>query len=270
MNGLLALFVFIAVTIPVSAQKLVAEGNVWTYTELHSRHTLFIDGIDDDEHTIILEGDTIVAAFVYKYYFDGDDEINDKAYKRLWRQTYYKVTRFSPYFRYKDVEEMDTCPTLFLHMREEGGKVYVDKDEYNTAALTWRLPFENLDDILECADTEYIIYDWNKDEDDVLPFLGGTRNLVFPNYWITLPLYKDGTGKVEHLNLFYRNGVLEYKSPQFYSDPFFPDEVADGIEQLCTPVTLGDTSRIYNLQGQRMAQPQTGLNIVGGRKVLVR
>ena len=31
-----------------------------------------------------------------------------------------------------------------------------------------------------------------------------------------------------------------------------------------------DNKNIYNLQGQRMAQPQTGLNIVGGRKVLVR
>ena len=29
-------------------------------------------------------------------------------------------------------------------------------------------------------------------------------------------------------------------------------------------------ARVYNLQGQRMAQPQTGLNIVGGRKVLMK
>ena len=270
MNGLLALFVFIAVTIPISAQKLVTEGNVWTYTEVHSTDHYFIDGVEDFEHLVLLPKRELSLIQTFRYHFDGATEVKNKKYNRLWVTVHSKFTEYSEYISLKNTESMSE-PTYYTCMREEDGKVYVDCHEYDSLVRCWRTVYQMPEEIFErTPNDEYVIYDFSKDVQDVLPNIGSIINLVFPSDETPIPSYYDGIGKLEHLNLFYRNGVLEYKSPQFYPDPFFPDEVADGIKQLYTPVTLGDTSRIYNLQGQRMAQPQTGLNIVGGRKVLVR
>ena len=72
--------------------------------------------------------------------------------------------------------------------------------------------------------------------------------------------------------------VLWIKDPEdntIYSVPCLTDmtpftsETMD-INYIPNPENHVSVNRIYNLQGQRMAQPQTGLNIVGGCKVLVR
>ena len=80
----------------------------------------------------------------------------------------------------------------------------------------------------------------------------------------------DAIYRKTDLNLFYRDGKLEYKSPNFYPDPFFPEEIADGIEeQSLSPLSLKGGG-LYNLKGQRINSLQKGLNIVNGKKVWVK
>ena len=79
----------------------------------------------------------------------------------------------------------------------------------------------------------------------------------------------DAIYRKTDLNLFYRDGKLEYKSPKFYPDPFFPEEIADGIPENIMTETVKNGS-IFNLQGQRIIAPQKGLNIVDGKKVWVK
>ena len=43
----------------------------------------------------------------------------------------------------------------------------------------------------------------------------------------------------------------------------------DGIDSL-TPDPSPRKGEIYNLAGQRLSKPQRGLNIIGGKKVIVR
>ena len=46
-------------------------------------------------------------------------------------------------------------------------------------------------------------------------------------------------------------------------------EVIDGVEDLLAPASAASTA-VYNLSGQRLSAPQRGVNIVGGRKVVVK
>ena len=44
----------------------------------------------------------------------------------------------------------------------------------------------------------------------------------------------------------------------------------DGIEMTDEVQTATDDDAIYNLAGQRLSKPQRGLNIIGGKKVLIK
>jgi hypothetical protein len=43
-----------------------------------------------------------------------------------------------------------------------------------------------------------------------------------------------------------------------------------GIQEIPNSQKLTANSQLYNLQGQRLSQPQKGLNIVNGRKVVIK
>jgi len=47
-------------------------------------------------------------------------------------------------------------------------------------------------------------------------------------------------------------------------------EMPDGIEMTDEVQTATDDDAIYNLAGQRLSKPQRGLNIIGGKKVLIK
>ena len=153
-----------------------------------------------------------------------------------------------------------------MSVREEDGKVYVNKDEYNI-----RLRYLTLNDEpypLTIQDDEYILYDFNIEDENTIPEVGNKWDLIFPLPYIQRMDWYDLIIRHWNLNLFYRDGHLEYKSPDFYPDPFFPDELADGIKEITNlPKNEGG---IYNLQGQRISHAQKGLNIIDGRKVWVR
>ena len=82
--------------------------------------------------------------------------------------------------------------------------------------------------------------------------------------------FSDAIYRKTYLNLFYRDGKLEYKSPNFYPDPFFPDEIADGIEEIVKIEKLKTERAVFNLQGQRINGLQKGLNIQDGKKIYIK
>ncbi len=48
----------------------------------------------------------------------------------------------------------------------------------------------------------------------------------------------------------------------------FPDDDETGLKDIKTPKALNGS--IYNLSGQRLAKAQKGVNIIGGRKTVMR
>lgn len=66
--------------------------------------------------------------------------------------------------------------------------------------------------------------------------------------------------------------VVTDEGETFYGEEqTFRTEVATGIEEtIAEPVQRAVPQGIYNLSGQRLSAPQKGLNIINGKKVLVK
>ena len=253
----------LAFTLPVSAQSMLDDGNVWTYVVRGNNPSI--------------ANNPVVEASAMKYYINGEREIDGKKYKDIWVQSaaigepnasgsttaldYDKVTFYEPVY--------------YSSAREENGKVYVRIDELKRVVSYLKYSYDWFEDysarcwIEECGD-ECVIYDFNTEQPVhttntfILPNIGCSRYLLY--FYENYPT--DGIMRGTSLNLFYRNGKVEYKSKDYFPDPFFPDETLGNIG---VPKTLTDKdATTYNISGQRLSQPQTGLNIVGGKKVLVR
>lgn len=54
------------------------------------------------------------------------------------------------------------------------------------------------------------------------------------------------------------------------TEPYTPEPVIDHISEAVMTVTPQEDATVYNLAGQHLAQPRRGINIVGGRKVVVK
>ena len=268
MKQIIVLLMLIVLTTEAYSQSFVDEGNVWTYATEY-RMSFFYDS--ESEDVIIFDPDTLIYEFIWKFYFNGTCEYNGKTYHRLWYDEFFHSTKYENHF---PDTTMISNSIYCTKMREENGKVYIDAQEYDSLITRYNrmvLSYD-LDEVYERVGNEYIIYDFTKEQENVLPWIGSTNNLVFPSGWTPVVSYYNGRFTLENLNLFFRNGVLEYKNvdhyPGFHPDPFFPDEVADGIE--LTTSTPDNNGSIYNLQGQRTSRPTKGIHIIGGRKVLVK
>ena len=263
----------------VSQKSLVYDGNVWTYL-----HRSFLN-----------REDTLPAALnYYKYYFNGESYINGKKYKNLWRTEVALITEAHP--SYKGNDDRVVLTNYVCSLREEDGKVYVPKQSYSVAnkvedifylygidsnvqELWSYLPEYEPDSAFSQnrkTDEEYILYDFTREIDkNVIPWIGSQHLLLYPlssqHRHVKIGLQEPQKKKEEEfLNLFYRDGKLEYKSPNFYPDPFFPEEIADGIEEIVKNEKLKTERAVFNLQGQRINGLQKGLNIVDGKKVWVK
>ena len=51
---------------------------------------------------------------------------------------------------------------------------------------------------------------------------------------------------------------------------YWDDEEATGIESLTPGPSPKGEGSIYNLNGQKLSAPQKGINIINGRKVIVK
>ena len=259
MKTLLCIIAFLS-SMLCHAQGLLDDGNVWSYATVGKYDPDFSGNMFDCEYQFI------------KYYINGEEVIHDKVYKRIYADIVRYITK--PNWKYS--EDNTNSYTLngyyMISLREEDRRIYVDRESYKNSferngMIGWWIP----DHVLTRVDDEFVLYDFNVElTDSVLANIGNLYSLIYPSKWL-LSMYEetqDAIYRRTFLNLFYRDGKLEYKSPNFYPDPFFPDELADGIKKITNlPKNEGN---IYNLSGQRIKSMQKGLNIIDGRKVWVR
>ena len=239
------------------AQTFLDDGNVWSYANICRINGILIDYLQIDTTLVVEEN-------FERYYLKGDTIINSKTYKQLWGDFYYCNTEFHP--RKKSGTRYGQHGYV-MGMREETGKVYVNVDEYDKQLMMFS--YEEQKWNLTKEDDEYVLYDFNSPSDYVIPEVGSIFDLIFP-YPLQRMDYWDGIMRPWQLNLFYRDGKLEYKSPNFYPDPFFPEETADGIMENVKIEKLKDERAVFNLQGQRINGLLKGLNIVDGKKIFVK
>lgn len=254
MRTIAAIFGFLF-AIESQAQTFLDEGNVWSYANICRMNGILIDYLQIDTTLVVEEN-------FERYYLKGDTIINSKTYKQLWGDFYYCNTEFHP----KKKPGTKSGQGYVLGIREQEGKVFVNINEYDKQ-LT-RFSYEEDKWILTKVDDEYVLYDFNNSSNYVIPEIGSIFDLIFP-YPLQRMDYWDGIMRSWNLNLFYRDGKLEYKSPNFYPDPFFPEETADGIEENVNNKEFKN-EKIYNLQGQRINTLQKGINILDGKKVWVK
>lgn len=114
-------------------------------------------------------------------------------------------------------------------------------------------------------------------QDRTLLLLGASNTLYYP--------YGNGTATVKPFRAYFQlnNGLqMAAEEGSDADDDFVPEgggDVkafvldleggADGIREL-TPINEAEGSKMYNLAGQRLSRLQKGLNIVNGKKVLVK
>ena len=264
MKTLFVFFHFLLST-TISAQNIVAEGNVWSYLDIGYTMT---GGYP-------YEKNPVKDLHFIKFYFNGYEVINEKKYLQLWEAEMYSED--NEYLTLSDFEVL--TPRFVVCMREDKGKVLVDKEVLKKTLLDNSV-FINPDSVFESNGNEYALaepmgirqelYDeWDVNLFDTpLPnSIGNIYNMM--HFFPISHLFSDGVRRKMFLNLFYRDGKLEYKSPNFYPDPFFPEETADGIEENVIIKEL-KKEKIYNLQGQPLKTLQKGLNVVDGKKVWVK
>ena len=249
------------------AQNIVAEGNVWVYIDIG--HTM--------ESGYPYEKNPVKDLRFTKFYFNGCDVINGKEYLQLWETEMFSED--NEYFTLSDFKVI--TPRVVVCMREENGNVFVNKEQFKQTLLNYYVLI-NPDSTFESKDDEYILaepvgirqelyneWDINLFDTPLPNSIGNIYNMM--HFFPITHLYLDGVRRKMYLNLFYRDGKLEYKSPDFYPDPFFPEETADGIDEIIhNSQFIMHNDAIFNLQGQRINRLQKGLNIVDGKKMWVR
>ena len=197
-------------------KKMVDENNVWTYCGVG--YNLWAK-----EHPICNLSFT-------KYYFKGDTIIEGKTYKKLWEQRISHRNNTSSYIpeAWHIIDGMDKSePRYCLGVREENGQVFVNTNEY----VIWALieggedrifPLLEEMHILKQTGNECILYDFNEEKQEgTIPYVGNINYIFYRRGEVP----EDNISRHSFLNLFYRGDQQEYISPQFMSDPFFPEVI---------------------------------------------
>ena len=167
--------------------KLLDEGYVWTYC---------CKGLN-------VHDKSLRELSFMKFYFDGERTIDGVTYKSLYEQV----------AQYKAIPDDELCyrmdtmqnPYYLMGVREENGKVYVYANDLQDFGKVELLPREG---------NEYVLYD--------------SENQNQPQLYVLRDFFKLGedvdNGIIDtySLNLFINNDCLEYKSPDFIEDPFYP------------------------------------------------
>lgn len=215
----------LAFTINCAAQTMIQEGNEWSYC------TAGYNSWTPER--------TLCELTFERYFINGEHEAEGKVYKDVWVE----VIKYEAILQ--ENEESDTSPVFVLsdhatHMspefhigvREEGGRVYTNANEYNQSYWDGDLGEFNYNAWHPIEENEYVMYDFNDPSfphtspflllsgynPEVIPYVGNTGFL-----FIVPDAATDGIVRETNLNLFFRQGSLEYQSPNFRPDPFFPD-----------------------------------------------
>ena len=175
--------------------------------------------------------------------------------------------------------ELDVATSTTI---EGGGTLNIYSDSYpieiwNTATLTIQAGTT----VIAKSETEYSAL-WNHKGASVGIFDGG----VFAAYSMYEPIYLDpnslfvlgeGTALCYPANAYIGSGNKIYYADGtevmhdwvvFGPDNQATEDLIDGIQP--TSISPEEEGLIYNLSGQRLDKPQKGINIIGGKKVLLK
>lgn len=268
---------FLVFSLSSMAQKMLDEGNVWTYC------TIGYNNWAKDR--------PICEMSFMKYYINGEHEVEGKTYKNVWVE----------YIIYKAIHQGDDeyilsdeaeylGPDFHIGVREVNGRVYTNANEYNQLYWDGEVGEMNLNAWHPLDGNEYVLYDFNDpDFPHCCPFLAslGYNPVVIPYVGNTHFLFivpdspTDGIERETHLNLFLRQGFLAYQSSNFFPDPFYPG-ITDIIHDLAAPDTACGKSSDgpwYDLSGRRLSVRSSGsvpsvllkgIYIKDGKKVVVK
>lgn len=267
------LFIMLVLSISCVAQTMLDDGNVWTYC------TVGYNGWHPER--------PLCELTFSRFFIQGSHEAAGRLYKDVYVEyIYYEAIRQDDdesgmlQFVLSD-EPKHIEPEFCIGVREESGRVYTNAGEFDQlygdeelgdfALNSWH-PFE---------DGEYVLYDYNDYSvpcispylkgcgisTEVIPYVGNTSFLfVIPD------IATDGIIRDTRLNLFFRQGVLEYQSPIFHSDPFYPD-ITTAFRDTPAPQIVNGKSlngKWFDLSGRCVSHLQKGVYIKDGRKVVVR
>ena len=265
------LLLLLAVSSLANAQTMFDEGNVWTYKHLG---------------TLVAYGSPLCDASFCKFYLNGECEIDGKTYKKLWMQSasygkQYDTEQEKREDWYSEGYVLDTSivtfdnPMLYARVRESAGKVYVYADDYNdiTGYNVYREFCEMFGNVpwywAVKEGNEFLIYDFNIEQPNdlgitIYPYIG-YKTCLIGDYFVQSI---DEVVRKSSLNLFYRNGEQKYIADDYYPDPFFPEVTTTITAPAENKAQQGNA--IFTIQGTRLTAPQKGLNIINGKKMLVR
>ena len=253
-----------------SAQTMLEEGNEWVYC-----HAGYSQRAADKP---------LCSLSFNKYFLNGTRTIEGREYHEIWVQCYdiyaHRQEGSEPdaYFHVDTLNQIHE-PGYFLSLREECGRVFANVTEVNTLlALPLDAISTPIDGLFPSEGNEYVIYNFNDTSGTInfytgkaIPFVGGLSHLIIDPFIIYAP---DGTSWRSWLNLFSRNGAIEYISPDFIHDPFFPDFTPTSIN---SPTQKSVNRKSVNckwsdLSGRHLPSlpTQKGIYIKDGRKVLIK
>ena len=222
----------------IDYRPLLEEGKVWTY---------HYHGYNGREFNVgrIIDGDTIISGQAYK-----------KIYDKVGGQYQYAL-------------------------REEGKKVYMVDDHYETESLLYDFSKDAGDVIdelvyplivasVDTIDIDGVKFRRMRVQDANQPVEEWDDEMInMYNFWI------EGVGSECLLESSIRGNGNYYNllSCQINGRVYTQQELlATGIDEVKTEKSKqkGQNSSVYNLYGQRINRLQKGLNIVDGRKVVVK
>ncbi len=224
------------------------------------------------------------------YYLDGDTIIDGVKYQHMYvtwklKNGKYVLKDEPPYFvanvrtegnkliKWKNPDDENSYypPYEYFELRDKETIIY-DFDALknsNTISVFLR-GNENKHSVTQSqavmADgstrTVYTVHkQWEDNKFTIIDNIGCTINNLIS--WI--PNGESPTTRipVTMLNVFIQNGKIIYKAPESeYRDFSFLDQLTTGINSTHNDKSQLDNRAIYNLQGQRIASPQRGVNIL--------
>ena len=190
--------------------KILDDGNVWTYC------------------TQGLYAEKLADMYFTKYFINGEREINGKIYKEVWSQVFRVLKDSGKWTETEDIYDskpiVDTVmveyePSYYFPLREENGLVYAPASEIENYFIKLYKSDPDLEYNLELKSRICNLCGWQPTDNEEYIVKVATKDF----FMRFIPAFGTSEDWVTFLNLSFNNGELTYKSPQYVSDPFYPE-----------------------------------------------
>lgn len=227
MKQIITLLLVLMFQVDSHAQSMVKNGNDWYYMAVGWADWYYQDGIQDDSHKVYSM--TSLDRYIQfdHFFVNGERIIGGKTYQEIWRESRLINTIYN---WFNPGTYVSTPPHYMISLREEGERVYVNKEEYDRFTEFF-LPIIyqyglSLEDIMPLVDNEYVLYDFSIEHcDSVVQHIGSAYYLLYPQlcYYNYHP--KSGPDEWSMLSRFCSDGQIKYDEIiDSYPNPFFPGE----------------------------------------------